>query len=354
MLTTKPYLRTRRPSPTTAEFIVSTRPPLTRSLRILLGLVYLARFLASLGVLLILYSTWHLSPYSPASSTSTTTTTITTTGNTNTDIAAGGGGKDNSPGTIATSPPSSSSSSSSPTTIITPALSLAALHHLLQTIQTSTSAGRLSARVAGAAPAWALAPACLCALYLLLATGIHTEERLLVLRGLGIQTSSSTGCGCCGCCGGGGGVGWLATAAMGLLLPGTRTGEETGTEMTTAAAAATTTTRFIPTEKIRDVLIAEAFRGFEVRHYLVVVVDGEEDVVVVFPRLLPRPRVLEEVWRGVRECLYEYEHGSGGGGGGGRKGAGRGKSRGRDGGRLDEKGGGIRPRGDGEKDGLVG
>lgn len=32
---------------------------------------------------------------------------------------------------------------------------------------------------------------------------------------------------------------------------------------------------------------------------------GEEDVVVVFPRLLPRRDVLEKVWRGARACLYD-------------------------------------------------
>lgn len=66
-------------------------------------------------------------------------------------------------------------------------------------------------------------------------------------------------------------------------------------------------TRFIPTEKIRDVLINEAFRGFEVRYYLVVVVEGEDDVVVVFPKLLPRKKIVEAVWRGVRGCLFEGE-----------------------------------------------
>lgn len=49
----------------------------------------------------------------------------------------------------------------------------------------------------------------------------------------------------------------------------------------------------------------EAFRGFEVRYYLVVVVEGEKDVVVVFPRLLPRRKIVETVWRGVRGCLWE-------------------------------------------------
>jgi phosphatidylinositol glycan class H protein len=42
-----------------------------------------------------------------------------------------------------------------------------------------------------------------------------------------------------------------------------------------------------------------------VRFYLAIVVKGEEDVVVVFPGLLPRREVLERVWRGTREGLYE-------------------------------------------------
>lgn len=41
------------------------------------------------------------------------------------------------------------------------------------------------------------------------------------------------------------------------------------------------------------------------RYYLVVVVEGEESVVVVFPRLLPRRGIVERVWRGARGCLFE-------------------------------------------------
>ena len=80
---------------------------------------------------------------------------------------------------------------------------------------------------------------------------------------------------------------------------GVQTSESAGSYL------ATTATRFIPTEKIQDILVNEAFRGFEVRYYLIVVVDGEEDVVVVFPGLLPRLKIVEEVWRGARKCLWE-------------------------------------------------
>ena len=87
---------------------------------------------------------------------------------------------------------------------------------------------------------------------------VTAEESLTVLRGLGIQTST--------------------TSSTYLQTP---------------------TTRFIPTTSIQDIFIYEAFKGFEVKFYLAVVVAGEEDVVVVFSSLLPRRAILEEVWRGT-------------------------------------------------------
>ncbi|ATY60862.1 phosphatidylinositol N-acetylglucosaminyltransferase [Cordyceps militaris CM01] len=125
------------------------------------------------------------------------------------------------------------------------------------------AAGQGLARVAAAVPLPLLLPAAALALRLL-SRRVHAAESLLVMRGLGVQTRESA-------------PGYFARAA----------------------------TRFIPTEKIRDILVNEAFRGFEVRYYLVVVVDGEEDLVVVFPGLLPPRRIVEAVWRGARECLYE-------------------------------------------------
>ncbi|KAJ5684021.1 uncharacterized protein N7477_000366 [Penicillium maclennaniae] len=92
----------------------------------------------------------------------------------------------------------------------------------------------------------------------------YTEESLLVIRGFGIQTSTSSST-------------YLSTAA----------------------------TRFIPTTQIQDIVIHEAFKGFEVRFYLAVIVEGEPDVLVVFPKMLPNREILEEVWRGSRRCLYD-------------------------------------------------
>ncbi len=122
----------------------------------------------------------------------------------------------------------------------------------------------------------------------------QTEESLLVLRGLGIQTSTSS-----------------------------------------PTYLSTSTTRFIPTDQIQDIFIHEAFKGFEVRFYLAVIVEGEGEVVVVFPvsvhrspflsqskdgqgeevimgsvlmdtqKLLPKRKIVEEVWEGARACRYE-------------------------------------------------
>ncbi|KAI7777303.1 hypothetical protein LA080_003820 [Diaporthe eres] len=269
MLTTAPHLHVRRPSPTTAEFTVTTSPPPTFSLRILLCLVFILRVLLGLSVLLVLYSTWTLSPYyhqthnpdhptsiATATSTATSTTpllhdhrhddiTITTTAATAPSVADP---RDNVPANPA------------PTTLYTTEW----LPYLVRAAHLS-AAGRAAHSVAEGLPSYAAVALCAAVAYAT-TLRVHTTESLLVLRGLGVQTSS---------------VG-------GSYLAGWRAG-----------------TRFIPTEKIRDVLINEAFRGLAVRYYLVVVVEGEEDVVVVFPRLLPGRRVVEAVWRGVRGCLWE-------------------------------------------------
>ena len=86
-----------------------------------------------------------------------------------------------------------------------------------------------------------LAPIALTIFSLIFRKG-YTTESLLVIRGMGVQTTTSSPT-------------YLSTA----------------------------TTRFIPTNMIQDIFIHEAFKGFEVRFYLAIVVEGEHDVVVVFP-----------------------------------------------------------------------
>ncbi|CAM1509163.1 Fc.00g029020.m01.CDS01 [Cosmosporella sp. VM-42] len=201
MLATAPHLLIRRPSPTTAEFTVTTLRPLPLPLHILL---LLTRLILTLLTLLLLFAKLTLSPYFP--------------------------------------PPE-------PTTL------LHTYHH--------TDVAALLRNLAVGTPLPVLLPTSAALLWILSRRG-YSCESLLVLRGLGVQTSESAG-----------------------------------------SYLATTATRFIPTEKIQDIFVNEAFRGFEVRYYLVVVVEGEEDVVVVFPGLLPRRKIVEEVWRGVRGCLYE-------------------------------------------------
>ncbi|PNS14989.1 hypothetical protein CAC42_2218 [Sphaceloma murrayae] len=108
-----------------------------------------------------------------------------------------------------------------------------------------------------------LAPISIIFLYLCVRKG-YIEESLLVMRGLGVQTSTSSPT-------------YLSTAS----------------------------TRFIPTSSIQDIFLHEAFKGFEVKFYLSIVVENEEDLVVVFPNIFPKRQLLEEVWRGTKACLYE-------------------------------------------------
>ena len=218
--TAAPRLSVRRPSPTTAEFTVTTSPRPTLRLHALRLALLAARLVLSLAAALLLHARWAASP-----------------------LAA----------------PLRASPLPMPRDAL---LSLDALRYGLDAFARSPAAAALQS-LALALPLPLLLPGA-AAVFYVLGLRLHASESLLVLRGLGVQTSESP-----------------------------------------ASYFASTATRFIPTEKIQDILINEAFLGFEVRYYLVVVVEAEEDVVVVFPGLLPKRDIVETVWRGVRECLYE-------------------------------------------------
>ncbi|TQS32466.1 hypothetical protein Golomagni_07216 [Golovinomyces magnicellulatus] len=177
MFKTPPRLQVRRPSPTTVEFTVTTLPPQTVALRLAQLLLFICRILLALTIILQLHACWSVSPW-------------------------------------ANPWPSSP--------IPKPLLpwSLDSTRWLLDTIHRFAP---IFTQIAQAVPAWILVPVSL-AIFYLLGLRVHSQERLLVMRGLGVQTSQSSK------------SYWAGKA-----------------------------TRFIPTEKIQDILINEAFRGFEVR-----------------------------------------------------------------------------------------
>ncbi|KAL1867442.1 hypothetical protein VTK73DRAFT_4180 [Phialemonium thermophilum] len=297
MLTTSPYLHIRRPSPTTAEFTVSTRPPLTVGLRLMLLAVLLTRFVLALAVFLLLNAEWTLCPLANSSSPDTTSVSGLRSSSpeaagdsiaerTTLEVTAATKSSRSATGTVA--------ASSAPASSVNPAVAIES--RLTLWASTLTEMAR---RIAMIVPAWVLLPVCVLALWAVV-TRVHTTESLLVLRGLGIQTAST-------------GSTYLSSSLC-LPSPFSLPFLSFGNGPATVGAGGgistvSEVTRFIPTEKIRDVLINEAFRGFEVRYYLVIVVEGEEDVVVVFPKLLPRRKIVETVWRGVRECLYQPDAG---------------------------------------------
>ncbi|EFX03577.1 hypothetical protein CMQ_505 [Grosmannia clavigera kw1407] len=320
-----PHLEIRRPSPTTVEFTVTTQPRRTgwTGWAMCVAVVVL-RLLLAAGVAVAVWG-WGRSQPCLGGRGGLTTTTTTTTKH-----------------------------------------SVDALVGLLAAAAAST-------------PAWLLLPLCAVAAWASVAR-VHTSESLLVLRGLGIQTRS-TGATYVGelasalglawwtltspwallqavvaAGGSGGSAGWM----NGLTEHAPWAASLGGDDYEPSPAAAT---RFIPTAKLQDLLVNEAFLGFEVRYYLVAVVGGtagtmgwcadgsgggggadgdgehyadsaapssqnrskmgdnadrrggdraqtadgddEDHVVVVFPQLLPGLDIVRTVWREARVCLYE-------------------------------------------------
>ncbi|KAJ8103996.1 phosphatidylinositol N-acetylglucosaminyltransferase [Lipomyces tetrasporus] len=65
------------------------------------------------------------------------------------------------------------------------------------------------------------------------------------------------------------------------------------------------TSQFIPLELIQDVVLHEGFTGFSVIYFLAVVVKGRSRLLVVFPNLLPKREILEEIWRDIRSRMHQ-------------------------------------------------
>ncbi|KAL1837645.1 hypothetical protein VTJ49DRAFT_3544 [Mycothermus thermophilus] len=310
MLTTAPHLYIRRPSPTTAEFTVTTCPPLTLPLRLLLFALSLVRLALLSAAILTLHSRLaHRLPY-------LSSTQPIPHPHPHLPPAPEAGLK---PLPAHHHDPSLADLTTSLRSLDLPTFALGLLA-LASRSRFATALARLLAPV----PDTAACPLAMAVVYAAVCARLHRTESVLVLRGLGIQTSTArgimggvgsfvtttttTGTGMNGGVGKGevgnkagdavaGGLGgWLGTVQSWLLGC-----------LTVGWGAWGKQTRFIPTEKIRDVLINEAFRGFEVRYYLIVVVEGEEELVVLFPGLLPRRRIVEAVWRGIRGCLWEEE-----------------------------------------------
>ncbi|KAL1901426.1 hypothetical protein Sste5346_001831 [Sporothrix stenoceras] len=134
-------------------------------------------------------------------------------------------------------------------------------------------------RAAASSPPWLVLPLCLVAFWASVAR-VHTSESLLVLRGLGIQTRS-TGATYLGELVSGLSVVWWTLTTPWTLIArffSISTNDRGGGGATAAdgyyGEPTPAATRFIPTEKLQDLLVNEAFRGFEVRYYLVAVVAG--------------------------------------------------------------------------------
>lgn len=64
-------------------------------------------------------------------------------------------------------------------------------------------------------------------------------------------------------------------------------------------------TTFLPKGEILDILIQEAFQGFHVKFFLIIVVANDRNFKVCFPNVNPRRAVVEKVWKSARKCLFD-------------------------------------------------
>lgn len=63
--------------------------------------------------------------------------------------------------------------------------------------------------------------------------------------------------------------------------------------------------RFVPTSEIVDIVINEVFVGLTIQYVMVVIIQGENRLEVVFDKLRPRLAILKSVWQQSRRCLFE-------------------------------------------------
>ncbi|KAG7844405.1 hypothetical protein KL941_003781 [Ogataea angusta] len=120
----------------------------------------------------------------------------------------------------------------------------------------------------------------------------QTEESLILIPNLGVQSES------------------YRVRKSGLALVRLLLGRVLGkSELSRPVHTAKTLNRqFFPMEEVHDLAIVEGFMNFQVIFYLALVVgEGPQDdqlqMVVIFPNLLPRKKLLQAVWRRSRAYL---------------------------------------------------
>ncbi|KAG7753975.1 hypothetical protein KL930_003297 [Ogataea haglerorum] len=120
----------------------------------------------------------------------------------------------------------------------------------------------------------------------------QTEESLIIIPNLGVQSESY--------------LVRKSGSALVLLLLSRVLGKS---ELSRHGHTAKTLNRqFFPMEDVHDLAIVEGFKNFQVLFYLALVVrecpqNDRLQMVVIFPNLLPRKKLLQAVWRRSRAYL---------------------------------------------------
>ncbi|KAL1921208.1 uncharacterized protein VTP21DRAFT_10924 [Calcarisporiella thermophila] len=77
-----------------------------------------------------------------------------------------------------------------------------------------------------------------------------------------------------------------------------------GIQVRTVYADGRATSQFIDRAKLSDIIINEGITLWQVKFYMALMVEGHDRLVVVFEHLLPRLKVLLEVYHGARAVMY--------------------------------------------------
>jgi phosphatidylinositol glycan class H protein len=93
---------------------------------------------------------------------------------------------------------------------------------------------------------------------------------------------------------------WWATAVQSESLLVVR---GLGIQLSTTSRLGTSYTRFIESSRVVDVVLNEAIHRFSVRYYLAILVRDEDRMTVCFPVLMPPLHLLKDVLTRVKSTL---------------------------------------------------
>jgi phosphatidylinositol glycan class H protein len=80
-----------------------------------------------------------------------------------------------------------------------------------------------------------------------------------------------------------------------------------GVQLTTKYFSGLEKHKFIEKEKIRNVIVNEGIKFGDIKFYLAFVIRSSDEMIIAFENLMPKLRVLSDVFQGARYILFGEE-----------------------------------------------